>query len=212
MNERRPTSIKAPTQLLVEGNDQRNFFEAFAAHLEIRDVQIWNFGGVNELCGFLPGFVQTTGFFKTVRSLGVVRDAETSAADAFRSVRSALEKVGLVPPPASGRFGDGAPKTGVLILPDGEGPGMLETLLCRTFADLEIDRCIESFFACVQALPETAIRTPDKARAFAYLATRPNPHHSVGVAAKGGDWNLDHAAFGPARAFLEALWAGPAPA
>ena len=167
---------------------------------------------MDELGGFLPGFVQATGFFKTVRSLGVVRDAEKSADGAFRRVRSALEDVGLVPPPASGRFGSGAPKTGVLILPDGEGPGMLETLLCRTLAGLDIDRCIESFFACVEALPETAVRNPDKARAFAYLATRPNPHHSVGVAAKGGDWNLDHAAFGPARAFLEALWAGPAPA
>lgn len=207
----RRTSIEAPTQLLVEGNDQRNFFEAFAAHLGLHDVQVRSFGGVDELRGFLAGFVQTTGF-ATVRGLGVVRDAETSAADALRSVRSALENAGLAPPPASGLFGGGAPKTGVLILPDGEGPGMLETLLCRTFTGLEIDRCIESFFACVEALPETAIRTPDKARAFAFLATRPDPHHSVGVAAMRGDWDLDHAAFGPARAFLEALRAGPVPA
>ena len=204
----RRTSIEAPTQLLVEGNDQRNFFEAFAAHLRLHDVQVRSFGGVDELRGFLAGFVQTTGF-ATVRSLGVVRDAEKSADGAFRSVRSALEDVGLVPPPASGRFGGGAPKTGALILPDGESPGMLETLLCRTFAGLEIDRCIESFFECVEALPETAVRTPDKARAFAYLATRPDPRHSVGVAAMRGAWNLDHAAFGPARAFLEALTPPP---
>ena len=54
MNERRrPTPIKAPTQLLVEGNDQRNFFEAFAAHLGLHDVQVRNFGGVDEPRAFL---------------------------------------------------------------------------------------------------------------------------------------------------------------
>lgn len=169
----RRTSIEAPTQLLVEGNDQRNFFEAFAAHFGLHDVQVRSFGGVDELRGFLAGFVRMPGF-ATVRGLGVVRDAEGSAADAFRSVRPALENAGLAPPPASGRFGGGAPKTGVLILPDGEGPGMLETLLCRTFAGLEIDRCIESFFACVEALPETAVRTPDKAR-FRLSGDPPGP-------------------------------------
>lgn len=49
----RRTSIEAPTQLLVEGNDQRNFFEAFAGHLGFHDVQVRSFGGVDELGAFL---------------------------------------------------------------------------------------------------------------------------------------------------------------
>lgn len=36
-------AIKSAIQLLVEGNDQRNFFEAFTSHLSISNVQIQNF-------------------------------------------------------------------------------------------------------------------------------------------------------------------------
>ncbi len=33
-------SIKQPKQLLVEGNDQRNFFEALIKHLNCQGIQI----------------------------------------------------------------------------------------------------------------------------------------------------------------------------
>ena len=49
--------IKSVIQLLVEGNDPRNFFEAFIEHLALADIQIQNFGGVSELGGFLRAFV-----------------------------------------------------------------------------------------------------------------------------------------------------------
>lgn len=203
----RTTRISSPGQLLVEGNDQRNFFEALCAHLGIRDAQVQDFGGVGELGRFLQAFVRAPGFGE-VSSVGVVRDAETSADAALQSARSALERAGLIPPAAAGRFGDGDPKTGVLALPDGRSPGMLETLLCRTLEGLEVDRCIDSFFDCAKALPGTAIDRPDKARAFAYLTTRRDPHHSVGVAARRGAWDLDHPALEGARAFLTALFRG----
>ena len=204
----RTTRISSPGQLLVEGNDQRNFFEALCAHLGIRDAQVRNFGGVDELGGFLQAFVRMPGF-EEVSGVGVVRDAETSAHAAFQSARSALERAGLIPPASAGQwFGDGDPKTGVLALPDGRNPGMLETLLCRTLEGLEVARCIDSFFDCVKALPGTAIDRPDKARAFAYLTTRRNPHHSVGVAARRGAWDLDHPVLEDARAFLTALFRG----
>ena len=49
--------------LLVEGNDPRNFFEAFLRHLSLSNIQIQNFGGVNELRGFLRGFADTPRFY-----------------------------------------------------------------------------------------------------------------------------------------------------
>ena len=42
----RAEEIKSEIQLLVEGNDQRNFFEAFIDHLSLENIQIQNFGGV----------------------------------------------------------------------------------------------------------------------------------------------------------------------
>ncbi len=84
------TEIKSEIQLLVEGNDQRNFFEAFIDHLSLENIQIQNFGGVRELRDFLDGLVSATGFRQIVQSLGIVRDAETSAGSAFQSVQSSL--------------------------------------------------------------------------------------------------------------------------
>ena len=49
----KPAEIELAVQLLVEGNDQRNFFEAFTSHLSIANVQVQNFGGVNQLSDFL---------------------------------------------------------------------------------------------------------------------------------------------------------------
>ena len=38
-----------------------------------------------------------------------------------------------------------------------------------------------------------------------YLATKPPPHVSVGVAAQKGCWKLDHAALDGVRGFLTSL-------
>ena len=66
------------------------------------------------------------------------------------------------------------------------------------------DRCIDDFLRCVEESNEPS-RRPDKARAHAYLTTKPQPHVSVGVAAQKGYWNLDHAALEDVRGFLASL-------
>ena len=198
-------AIKSAIQLLVEGNDQRNFFEAFTSHLSISNVQIQNFGGVNELRDFLEGLVSATGFRETVQSLGIVRDEETSAGGAFQSVQSALSKAALPVPNRPAERTDTSPAVTVLILPGDDRQGMLETLLCESFADTSVDHCIDDFFKCVESLPDMSIDRPDKARAHAYLTTKPNPHFSVGVAAKSDYWDLDHSVFSTVRDFLQMI-------
>ena len=200
-----PTAIKSAIQLIVEGNDQRNFFEAFTSHLSIANVQIQDFGGVTQLRDFLEGFVGATGFRETVQSLGIVRDAETSAGGAFQSVQSALSNAALPVPDSPAERTDTSPAVTVLILPGDNRRGMLETLLCESFAATSVDHCIDDFFKCVESLPDMSIERPDKARAHAYLTTKPNPHFSVGVAAKNDYWNLDHSVFSTVRDFLQMI-------
>ena len=196
-----PTTIYGEIQLLVEGNDQLNFFEALTKHLSILSVQVSNFGGVTDLREFLSSFAKIRNFEK-IRSIGIVRDAEKkSAGSAFQSVQSALCNAALPVPARAGQTSGGSPRVSVYILPDNKHPGMLETLLCRTFADAADDRCIDDYFACVRA----PVGRPEKARAHAWLATKPDPHVSVGVAAKKGYWDLDHAVFADLRNFLAAL-------
>lgn len=49
--------INRSVQLLVEGKDARNFFEAFVRHLSLNDIEVQDFGGVDQFRQFLAGFV-----------------------------------------------------------------------------------------------------------------------------------------------------------
>lgn len=196
--------IESEIQILVEGNDQRNFFEAFISHLAIANIQVQNFGGVDQLRDFLEGLVDVTGF-QAVKSVGIVRDAETSAQAAFQSVQSSLSNAGLPVPNQPEERAGSSPAVTVLILPGNNRPGMLETLLNETFANTPVDDCINAFFGCVEDASGVPTQRPHKARARIYLTTKPEPHLSVGVAAKRGYWNLDHPVFDQLREFLRAL-------
>ena len=196
--------ITSSVQLLVEGKDESNFFDALVKHLKLPCVQIRDFGGVDKLHGYLAGIVNMA-HFSTVRQLGIIRDAETSAASAFQSVQSALRNARLPVPDRPAKVALGKPNVNVLIVPDNADSGMLETLLCETFADTPVDRCIDKLFACVRPLLPSEPKRPEKARCHAWLATKPDPHLSVGFAAKRGYWDLDHSALGGVRAFLKAL-------
>lgn len=204
--------IEKEVQLLVEGKDERNFFEEFAKHLALRNVQIKVLGGKDRLREFLETLVAATAF-QTVRSIGIVRDADESADRAFQSVRTSLgnandairsSDVKFPVPDRPGRLTGERPALSVLILPGNGQKGMLETLLCMTFAGSGVDRCIDGFFGCAEKAG-SRIHRPDKARARAYLATKPDPRLSVGVAAKRGYWDLDHGAFDGVRSFLTSL-------
>ena len=197
--------IKKSRQLLVEGKDQKNFFEAFLQHVGLEElVQIQDYGGGNELRDFLTAFVKMPRF-STAESIGIVRDAENSESATFQSVQSSLQNANLCSPSQIGITTSGKPAVTVLILPGGGCSGMLETMLCRSFSGAAIDKCIDRFFNCARSLPNVSIANPDKSRAYAYLATTSKPYHSVGVAAKAGVWNLGHPAFQRVCAFLRRL-------
>ena len=208
-----PERIEQEIQLLVEGNDERNFFGAFIEHLRLRRVQIQVLDGKDRLRESLVTLAEATDF-RDVRSVGVVRDADTSAERAFQSVRTALRNANEILQESSGaelpvperpeELAGDRPSVSVLILPGGGGDGMLETLLCKTFDATDVDRCIDRFFRCAEA-SGSRIHRPDKARARAYLATTRDPHVSVGVAAQKKHWNLDHEAFDGVRRFLKSL-------
>lgn len=199
-----PNPIESEVQLLVEGHDQRNFFDALCESMTLSQIQIQNFGGVTDLRTFLSLFVKYPGF-TDVRSIGIVRDAERSAQSAFQSVQDSLRGAGLPVPSRPAQTASGSPSVSVFILPDNSNSGMLETLLCQTFQGEAIDDCIGDFLSCALSAGGEDLRNPDKSRAHAYLSTMPRPEVSVGVAARRSYWNLDHPAFGEIRTFLRTL-------
>ena len=190
-------SINQPCLLLVEGNDDQNFFNVVLKHCDRDDIQVLEFGGVYKLRGYLSALVTTPGWQQVV-SLGIVRDAENDAESAKASVRGAVANAGL-------QMDGSAPRVSLLVLPDGERPGMLETLLCDSFADSPINDCINEFLACSTERAGANVKRMAKARAHAYLATREDPHVSVGVAAQKDYWDLGHPAFEQLRDFIAGL-------
>ena len=202
---RDPAEIEKPRQLLVEGKDQQHFFEEFLKHIgREKLVQVQDYGGGTELRGFLPAFVKMPGF-NSVSSIGIIRDAESSAQSTFQSVQSSLRNVNLAVPTQVEVATASTPTVAVLILPGGGRNGMLETVLCELFAGDAIDKCIDEFFNCAGSQAGVAITKPAKSRAFAYLALTRKPYHSVGVAAQAGVWDLNHCAFANVSAFLRNL-------
>ena len=199
--------IEADVQLLVEGKGPEGFFEALIEHLKLeKNLQIQDFHGVKELKTFLPALRKTSDFSR-VTSVGIVRDAAKSATGALKSVQGCLKHANLPVPDTTGqRVGDD-PAVTVMILPGGaHEKGMLETLLCETFNEEDVRTCVDAFVGCVEELRGAYKRhRRDKARARVYLATKPHPHLSVGVAAKRQYWDLDHPVLEPLRTFLSSL-------
>src|ERR1041384_7496333 len=81
--------------LVVEGMTPFQFFKALLRHIDLLDViEIRNFGGVTDFTAFLEALIATPGFDK-VESLGIIRDAEANASNAFTSICDSLRRAGL---------------------------------------------------------------------------------------------------------------------
>jgi len=185
-----PHRIDTPKQLLVEGRDAQEFFKALLGHLQIADVQVQNFGGVNDLRGFLKAFVRMPGFLH-VESVGIVRDAEDNPSAAFQSVRDALLHVGLPAPTTVKEVSDNHPRVSILLLPDAQSTGSLETLCLRSVMSDPAMKCVFEYMECVARKAGTLPHPLDKARVQAFLASRERPGLLLGQAAHRGYWDFD---------------------
>ena len=123
--------IRADKLLLVEGRDEVNLFEALIAQCLDDEVEIHviDAGGVDQFPRRLAAIRTAARAHPTLRSIGVVRDADDDAYGAFKSVCGHLHDVGYLPPAAHGEFSDATPSIGVFVVPDGSSTGALETLV-----------------------------------------------------------------------------------
>jgi hypothetical protein len=200
-----PTLIQLPKLLLVEGNTPMHFFEALLRHLGLQpQIEIRNFGSINNLRPVLLALATTDEFKRLVTSVGVVRDAENDAAAALQSVQDVFAAAGLTLA-AMPHI-----RTAIFILPDNSSPGKIETLCMQSVrADPDhapVYSCAEEFFACVQQNGQLPAKF-DEAKAYAqvFLATREDVQLFPGLAAYRGYWPWDSAVFDPLKQFLRAL-------
>jgi hypothetical protein len=106
-----PTVLEHPHLLLCEGADAKYFLIWLLQYLVdsegempgYNNFQVDDYGGITELQNYLkllpsrPGFADDT---NTVKSITIIRDAETDASAAMQSVCNALRKCNFSVPPA----------------------------------------------------------------------------------------------------------------
>jgi len=187
--------------VLVEGHDEELFFDALLRHMGINSIQVLPIAGKDNLRPNLKMLVVSPRFSEIV-SLGIVRDANNNPEGAFKSVCGALEIVNLPVPEfpllPTGR----SPQVTVMILPDGNTPGMLEDVCLRTVGGDPAMFCVEEFFRCLQERNVSMPRNNSKARVQVFLGSRLEAGKRLGEAAQAGYWPWDHTAVEQIKNFL----------
>lgn len=193
-----PEKISHGKLLLVEGETPAHFFEALAKHVGLeKEIEIRSFGGVNNFQSVLSAMVLSHGFSSVVKSLGIIRDAETNAVAAKQSIEDSIVKAKL---PTQ-------IKRSIYILPDNARPGMIETLCLESIAHQPHFPCVDEFIEKAQGLgaqfpPGLAI---EKCRLQVYMAAHPDPQLHPGIAASRGFWPFADPKFFALADFLKSL-------
>ena len=204
---RHSTRIRSDRLLLVEGRDEVNLFDALMKHcLDAESkVQVIDAGGKDRFPRNLKALYTAAQARPSLRSIGVVRDADDDAAGAFRSVCDHIRNVGYEPPAVHGEFSDAAPSIGVFIVPNGVEPGAIETLCRRSKESDEVAKCVDEYLNCLDGNEAMQSTNEDKSFAHAYLAAMGDPVARVGEGAKQGVWDFESAAFGELTEFVREL-------
>lgn len=194
-------TIRKSKLLIVEGNHERDFFEAWLQALAIADIQIMPIGGKTLLRDSLSSLVKQRPFLdELVSSMVIVRDADDNPEGAFESVRDAIQAVGLIAPSRCMEMTAGnIPSIAIVVLPAVDRQGALEELLIETVMDDPAAPLAISFLNdAIDAVQKSGLRdhTPShrlgKARVHAFLATLVDPDKDAGKAALAQVWNFSH--------------------
>jgi len=195
--------ITQPNLLIVEGEEDKRFFESLSIHLGLAEIQVLPIGGKTKLRENLKG-LRDTANFPTVRSLGIVRDADADPYSAFQSVCDALNANQLPAPSAPFIPIGHSPQVTILILPGDGKPGMLEDICLEAVQDQPAMICVREFFQCLNNHKISFPTQKIKAEIQVFLASI-EPEIRVGEAAEKSFWPWNHAAFSQIQNFLRQI-------
>lgn len=200
--------LEADLLLLVEGRDEVNLFEKFVQHCldgDAQTMQVLEVGGKDQFRRRFALIETDARTRPTLRAIGIVRDADDSARNTFRSVRDGIRSVGYEPPGAHGEFSNAELPIGVFIVPDGSRGGAIETLCRESVRAESAANCIDEYLACLRGHAALRSRNEDKTFTHAYLAAQEDPTARVGEGALHGVWDFRSPAFADLSRFIRAL-------
>lgn len=210
-----PTGKKAkykvfekPYLLIVEGKDDKYFFEALLQNIESDDgyelmdkFEVYFIDGKNNLSNELKAIVSTPNFNKKVKSIGIVIDSDSNPEGTFKSIQCSLKKANLPIPSSELSIAGNYQKVSILLVPGNNEEGNLECLLLQSVADDPSIECIEYYIGCIQ---EKGLRIENnlcKAKAQIFLA-RFKYVQNIGIAAKKSIWPFESNVFSKIKEFI----------
>lgn len=197
-----PKTVTNKKLLVVEGNDDVNFFEKILINEGISNFQIEPLGGIPKFYKELKVLKSLPGF-SSLDKFAIIRDADNNAGSSFQSIVDTLKEINLEPPNTINTFSNGKPNVGIFIIcKPNSNSGMLEDLCLETVKNTPAMKCVEIFLECVLKL-KTPPKNVSKSMCQAYRAAMPESVPHTGLAAKKGYFNLDSSKLDELKNFLK---------
>lgn len=200
--------LKADRLLLVEGKDEENLLGRLIEDClndDGQDIQIVAVGSKSKFRSSLIAIKVDAQSRPTLRSIGIIRDADDNPKGSFDSVCGSLRSAGYEPPTAHAEFSDATPSIGVFIVPDGSQPGAIETLCRRSVAGEAAAKCVDDYMECLKTHDALQSKNADKTFTHAYLAAMRDPVARVGEGALQKVWDFQSPAFAALSQFVRDL-------
>lgn len=189
-----PNSIEKESLLLVEGDDDKAFWESFLSFYGHDGIQILEHQGRDNLQHFLPAVMKTPNFGR-VKWLGICQDADGDARAAFQRIQGVLRRSSLHAPVRSWVTGNGHPQVVAFVFPDGSSEGDLEALLWQSVQHEPLGVCVQEFLRCVDQMTGELPQPASKAHVYAYLAACNPPGWRLRQAARYSRFDYRHSVF-----------------
>ncbi len=201
-----PVQITKKKLLAVEGTDEVNFFIELFKHMGMEGIiEVREMGGKDQFKRKIPALKNIPGY-NNLEAIAVIRDADNSCVNTFKSIKGVLKQNGLQTPENPGEFSQGKPKVGVFIMPDNKSCGTLESLCLETVKDVEEMECVDRFIDCAKELKKLpGDKDIPKTKVQTFLAIKPDVPNSIGRGAQKKIWNFDSTELDPLKYFLSQL-------
>jgi hypothetical protein len=156
--------------ILVEGKTDKIFFEELIKFIgRESDIQVVDMKGKDKLKSLIK-----FSDFSLVKILVVVQDADNDPKRAFQSIRDALKNSGFSIPSKPYEVSDGSLKTAIIILPDENEKGDLESLIVEHLKNRLEFRCVDGFVNCVKNF-NFDLKKLSKTKLYAYISITSEP-------------------------------------
>ena len=204
--------LKCSKLLLKEGADAYFFLIWACVNFGIDDVQVLDYGGINELTKYLGQLKLAPCFDDLIKTIVIIRDAERNAGGAVSSIKTSLRANGLPIPNIPFEFCEkGDLRTAFAIFPgnvDESGAftdGTLEDMCLTMIENEPLVECVNAFLECATTKDEPLTHTHKSAIHAYFSAKNKFVGMKIGEAAKSGALDWEHETFESFKQLMQSM-------